>query len=123
MTVSPESVIYNERIGVALVYARDFLIILFKSAKNCCKEGAKRSSSPYRTRHNILRCSVEVPVRHLLMVWTVKEWNCAREVCAVHHRRSLRTSWRNLHLTGKGDRVLWQWSGLKDHLKTPPALF
>lgn len=126
MIVSPESVTYNERTGVAPVYARDFLIIFFKYAKSCCKEGAKCSSCPYRTRNNIPRCSAEVPVRHLkhlLTVWTVKEWSCAREVCAVHHAKSFRTAWRNLCLTGKGDSVLWQWSGLKDRSKNPPTLF
>lgn len=57
-------VIYNERIGVALLYARDFLIIFFKYAKSCFKEGVKCSSCPYRTTDNILRCSDEVPIRH-----------------------------------------------------------
>lgn len=63
MTVSSESVIYNEKTGLALVYAWDVLIIFFKYTKSCCK-GVKCSSCPYRTRNNILRCSEEVPVRH-----------------------------------------------------------
>lgn len=99
----PRSVIYNERIGVALVYARDFLIIFFKYIKTCSKRG-KCSCCPYRTRNYILRCSAEVPIRHsehLLAAWTVRECSCAGEVCAVQ------TACGILHLTGKSDRVSW----------------
>lgn len=64
MTVNPESVIYSERSGDALTYASGFLIMFFTYAKSCCKEGAKCSSCPYRTRNNIIRCSAELPVRH-----------------------------------------------------------
>lgn len=64
MTVNPESVICNERTGVALAYASDFPIMFFTHAKGCCKEGAKCSSCSYRTWNNIIRCSAELPVRH-----------------------------------------------------------
>lgn len=62
-TVSPEIVINNERTGVALLYARDFLIIFFEYTKSCCK-GVKSFLCLYRIRNYILRCSEEDPVRH-----------------------------------------------------------
>lgn len=111
-------VIDNERTGVALVYVQDFVIMFFKYIKTCSK-GAECSCCPYRTRNDVLRCSAGVPIghwEHLLTAWTVGDWSCAGEVCAVQTACGL------LHLADMGDPVLWWWYVLK-HLKSPPALF